>query len=126
MKAVGPLGGVAIVLGLVLLCCGPGPVGSIGAVLSRDTNTGAVHVREAPEGLGAAESGILPGDRLKMVDGVLVDELSRSRIQALLRGPVGSRVTLTVIRGDEVLHVEVTRQALGKTPTLSPAEERIE
>ena len=113
-------------LSLTLLSCGPGPIGSIGAVLSRDTNTGGVHVREAPEGLGAAESGILPGDRLKMVDGVLVDELDRSRIQVLLRGPVGSKVVLTVLRGNEVLHLEVTRQPMGKAPTMAPAEERIE
>jgi C-terminal processing protease CtpA/Prc len=94
--------------------------------LSRDTNTGAVHVRDAPEGLGSAAAGILPGDRLKMVDGVLVDELDRSRIQVLLRGPVGSKVVLTVLRGDEVLHMEVTRQPLGKAPVMAPAEERIE
>ncbi|MBW2459072.1 MAG: PDZ domain-containing protein [Deltaproteobacteria bacterium] len=113
-------------LSLAALQCGPGSVGSIGAVLGRDTHTGAVHVRDAPEGLGAAEAGLLPGDRLKMVNGVLVDDLDRSRIQALLRGPVGSTVTLTVIRGQEVLHLEVSRQALGTAPTVAPAEERIE
>ncbi len=121
-----PIGVVAIVLCLAALQCGPGPVGSIGAVLGRDTNTGAVHVREAPDGLGAAEAGILPGDRLKMVNGVLVDNLDRSRIQALVRGPVDSKVTLTIIRGQDVLHLEVTRQALGTAPTVAPAEERIE
>ena len=31
----------------------------------------------------------------------------------LLRGPVGTKVTLTVIRGEEVVHVEIPREKLG-------------
>jgi carboxyl-terminal processing protease len=99
--------------------------GSIGAVLSRDDASGAVHVREAPEGLAAYEGGVLPGDRLKMIDGLLVDDMDAKRIHALLRGPVGSKVTLTLLRGDEVLHVELTRRELG-ADAVKPPEERIE
>jgi len=101
-------------------------VGSIGAVLARDTATGAVHVRETPPGLAAAEAGLVPGDRVKMVDGVLLDELDAARIKALLRGAPGSKVMLTVLRGEQVLQIELTREALGSPPALRPAEERIE
>ena len=68
----------------------------------------------------------MPGDRVKMIDGVLADELDKERIQSLLRGPVGTSVTLTIIRGEEVMHLEVERQVLGKKPTLPDREERIE
>ena len=100
--------------------------GSIGAVLSRDRETGSVHIREAPPGLAGDEAGLLPGDRVKMIDGVLVDDLDKDRIQGLLRGPAGSLVTLTIIRGEEVMHLEVKRPVLGKKPTLPEREERIE
>ena len=63
---------------------------------------------------------------MKAVDGVLVDELDGDRIRALLRGPVDSKVTLTLIRGDQVLHVEIRRSEMGKKPTLPAANERIE
>jgi hypothetical protein len=120
---------VAIVLALTLVSvagCPPSAVGSVGAVLSRSRESGAVHVRETPEGYPAERTGVLPGDRVKMVDGVLVDELDAERIRALLRGPVDSKVMLTLIRGDEVLHVEIRRSEMGKRPPLPPANERIE
>ena len=106
--------------------CGGSEVGAIGAVLARDTASGAVRVRETPAGLAAAEAGLVPGDRVKMVDGVLVDELDATGIKELLRGAVGTEVMLTVVRGDEVLQVEITRQPLGGAPALKPAEQRIE
>lgn len=99
---------------------------SIGAVLARDTHTGAVHVREVPPGLAADAAGLVPGDRIKMIDGVHVDELDGARIQALLRGAAGSRVVLTVIRADEVLRIELTRERMGTTPAVAPREQRIE
>ncbi len=124
---------LASALLLVLMACSsststapPAADGSIGAVLSRDRESGSVHIREAPSGLAGDEAGLLPGDRVKMIDGVLVDELDKDRIQGLLRGPVGTSVTLTIIRGEEVMHLEVTRQVLGKKPTLPDREERIE
>jgi C-terminal processing protease CtpA/Prc len=101
----------ALPAALLAAACGGAPVpGSIGAVLGRDELTGAVHVREVPEGRTADRSGVLPGDRLKMVDGILVDALDPPRLRRLLRGPVGSRVTLTLVRGSEVIHVEVVRE----------------
>ncbi|MBI4950761.1 MAG: PDZ domain-containing protein [Myxococcales bacterium] len=92
--------------------CGTGAVGSIGAVLRSDPATGAFVVRTVPEGLAAAEAGLEEGDVLKMVDGVLVDGLKKAKLQALLRGEVGTYVELTVVRGELVLRLEVLRQAL--------------
>jgi C-terminal processing protease CtpA/Prc len=116
---------VALVALLGAACASPG-VGSIGAVLGRDRDSGALHVREAPEGMAAAEAGLLPGDQVKMIDGVLVDDLDKARIHALLRGEVGTKVKLTIVRGEEVLHVELTRGPLRKAEAPAEPEERIE
>ena len=118
--------------GLLLLAlgavaaCGPPAVGSVGAILGRDRDTGALHVRETPEGMAAAEAGLLPGDQIKMIDGVLVDNLDKNRIQALLRGGVGTKVKLTVVRGEEILHIEITRGPMRKAEPPPQPEERIE
>jgi carboxyl-terminal processing protease len=120
---------VAALLHLLVLClpaCGGGAIGSIGAVLARDGETGAVHVRETPEGNAAAVAGLLPGDQLKMIDGVLCDGLTTEQIQALLRGEVGSTVRLTIVRGEEVLHVELVRQGMQRLAPPPPREELIQ
>ncbi len=117
---------VAFLLGVGLVHCAHDHVGSIGAVLARHTDSGAVHVREVPAGLAAERAGLIAGDRIKMVDGVLLDELTAAEIKALLRGPVGTKVQLTVIRGEEVMHIEVVRRPFGEGSTMRAAEERIE
>lgn len=116
----------ALLLLLALGACGGATEGSIGAVLGRDSGTGALHVRETPKGMAAERAGLLPGDRVVMIDGVHVDTLDAERIRAMLRGEVGSTVKLTVIRGEEVLRVEVTRSELREAKPAAPQEERIE
>lgn len=113
---------IAIAIG-----CSSPSVGSVGAVLGVDTETGAVHVRETREGLAADEAGLLPGDEILMVDGVYVRDLGAAAVRDKLRGPVGSPVELTVVRGEEVLRVKLTRRPLG-APSAKPREkeERIE
>jgi C-terminal processing protease CtpA/Prc len=117
---------LAALLALLADACANAGVGSIGAVLGRDRDTGALHVRETPEGMAAAEAGLLPGDQVKMIDGVLVDELDKARIQELLRGEVGTKVKLTIVRGEQVLHLELTRGAMRKPEKPAEPEERIE
>jgi C-terminal processing protease CtpA/Prc len=95
-------------------CDSPKHSGSVGVLLGRHNHSGAVHVRDVPAGLAGDKAGLRNGDRIKMIDGQLVDRLEPQRIRELLRGPEGSSVTLTIIRGDEVLHVAVIREPLGK------------
>ena len=117
----------ALLVALTSACGTPEPkVGSIGAVLSRQRDDGAVHVREAPEGLAGRNAGLLPGDRVKMIDGVLADDLEAAEIKKLLRGPVGSEVVLTVVRGESVLELTVRRQPLGNGGTMPSPTERID
>jgi carboxyl-terminal processing protease len=82
--------------------------GTIGARLGRD-NEGHVVLREVPTGLGAAKAGLKPGDEVLLIAGQDVRELSVERLHAALSGERGSRVPLTVQRGDDVLRVLVER-----------------
>ena len=110
---------------LLLAGCASSPtVGSIGVVLGRDSTTQAVFVREVPEAKGDAVAALLPGDELMMVDGHYVRQLSAEELRRRLRGAPGSKVKLTVVRGGQILRVEVARTALKQSP-LRPSEERL-
>ena len=61
-----------------------------------------------------------------MVDGVLVDHLDDARLKELLRGPMGSKIVLTVIRADRVFDLEITRQALLPAGSLRQRHTRID
>lgn len=98
----------------------------MGAVLGVERETGDVFVREAREGLAADKAGLRPGDEILMIDGVYVRDLGAAAVRDRLRGPPGSRVELTVVRGEEVLRVTVTREPLAApSAPPPPAEERI-
>jgi C-terminal processing protease CtpA/Prc len=106
-------------------CSAGGDVGSVGAVFGRDNETRALYVRDVPPGLGAEEAGLLPGDQVVMIDGLYVKDFGPKHIREKLRGPVGSTVALTILRGDEVRHVKVTRGALRAHEAPLPKETRI-
>jgi len=97
----------------------------VGAVLGRDNDTHALYVREAPPGLGAEKAGLLPGDQVMMIEGRYVRDLSEKEIRSELRGEVGSPVLLTILRGNDVLHVKVTRTALRARDPVQPREQKI-
>lgn len=111
---------------LAALGCSTAKVGSVGAVLGVDRETGNVLFREVRAGLAADEVGLRPGDELLMIDGVYVRDLGAAAVREKLRGPPGSRVELTVVRGEEVLRVKLTRKPL-EAPSAPPPprEERI-
>jgi carboxyl-terminal processing protease len=109
-------GSPALLLALSVLAavaCAASDTASVGAVLGRDNETHAVHVREVPEGMAAAKAGLVPGDEILMIDGFYVKELGIKQIHALLRGEPGTTVELTVARGQgDIRRVRVTRSAL--------------
>jgi C-terminal processing protease CtpA/Prc len=117
--------GCLILLGLCAAGCAAGGPGSIGAVLGRDNETRALHVREVAERPAAAAAGLLPGDEIVMIDGVWVKELSAEQIRQKLRGDAGTTVALTVVRGEAVRHLSVTRTPMGARLAKRPREERI-
>jgi C-terminal processing protease CtpA/Prc len=104
---------------------GGGGVGSVGAVFGRDTDTRALYVREVPPGLGAEEAGLLAGDQIVMIDGVYVRDMNEKEIRAKLRGEVGSKVALTILRGNDVQHLRITRSARRAHEAAGPREQKI-
>jgi C-terminal processing protease CtpA/Prc len=100
-------------------------IGSIGAVLGRSADSGAVHVRDVP-GDELLESQLMPGDRLISVDGVEVDSLDQAELRTKLRGPVGSTLRLTLLRGENVVRVEILRVPLREGQKPPPREQRLE
>ena len=114
-----------LALAALLVACVSSPtVGSIGVVLGRDAASRSVFVREVPETKGDVEPILLPGDELLMVEGHYVRELSTEDLRRHLRGTPGTKVKLTVVRGGEILRVEVARTSMKQSP-LRAAEERL-
>jgi C-terminal processing protease CtpA/Prc len=113
---------LACALAILVAACGPS-IGTVGAILGVDPETGAVHVRETREGLAADKAGLLPGDEIVMIDGVYVRDLGAAAVRDRLRGNIGSSVELTVVRGGEVLRVKLVRSALGAATARAPQQE---
>ena len=104
-----------------------GAFGGIGARLERDTQN---RWRLYPlPGSQAEESGLQDADILLSIDGQTVTpETSEVDLLALLRGPVGERVTLTVERGEQPLTLRIKRQQIdlpSVVANLLPEEGRI-
>lgn len=88
--------------------------GTIGANLGRQDD-GRLFIREVPSGLGAEKAGLKPGDEITLINGRDVRTFDEKSIHSLLAGEVGETVKLTVLRGEQVLHVRIAR-----TPAPAP------
>ncbi len=82
----------------------------IGATLAAQDD--ALVVKAIFPGGGAAEIGMVPGDAITAVDGVLVTALGFSESIQRIRGPEGTVVRLAVRRGSAVLDISVPRRRL--------------
>lgn len=82
-----------------------------------------VTVMKRPDGLGydivavtsggpAEKAGIQPGDIFTHADGIALGELSSTEMQGIIQGKQNTKVTITLLRGEETLEIQVTRKAL--------------
>jgi len=85
------------------------PAGDVGLELTRQYYLRVVAVRDQSP---AARAGLASGDFVRAIDGRPVRELSAIEGMHLMRGSPGSKVTLTVIRGNtaDPHQVELTRE----------------
>jgi C-terminal processing protease CtpA/Prc len=97
----------ALFLVFVLAACAS-QKGTIGAVLAQRPD-GNLVVHEVPPHLAADKAGLQPGDEILLIEGADVRMMDEKQIDRALTGDVGSKVKLTILRGEEVLHVTLER-----------------
>ena len=82
----------------------------IGIVVTLVTEGGyGLLIDEVLEGSAAEAAGLLAGDNIVAVDGVSLEGYNLNLITALITGEAGTRVTLTVKRGEQTLNVTAMR-----------------
>jgi carboxyl-terminal processing protease len=89
--------------------------GDVGLELTRQYY---LRVIAARDGSPAASAGLRPGDYIRAIDGQSTRDTSVFEGMRRLRGAPGSRVALTVLRGNaaEPYQVEIVREALAPAP----------
>ena len=84
----------------------------IGAYISADTETGLVTIVKPMKNSPCEKAGVKAGDIIYAVDGKEVTGEEISKVQALVKGKQGSKVTLTIIRNKEQMDISVTRDKI--------------
>jgi carboxyl-terminal processing protease len=88
-----------------------GEIEGIGAEVT-EAEDGSIVIVSPYEGSPAEEAGLQPGDILREADGVPLTGMPVSEAAALVRGPAGTVVHLTIERDNEQFEVDVTRGVL--------------
>ena len=82
----------------------------IGIYLTKDTEKNAVIVISPIKDTPAHKAGILPGDIITKVDGVSYTGEQLTEASNKIKGEVGSKVTLEIVRDNKTLTFEITRE----------------
>ncbi|HJU19164.1 MAG TPA: S41 family peptidase [Stellaceae bacterium] len=92
---------------------GPAKTGSDTIGLAVSLADGQLRVISPRDGSPAAKAGLLPGDLIFTIDKEPTFAMTLPQAEERLSGPPGSKVALTVLRGDssKPLHITVTRAA---------------
>lgn len=89
----------------------------IGAVFSQNMVTGIITVSRVYEGFPSYEAGILPEDILYKVEGEEVTGEDLTNVVTKIKGEEGTEVTISMLRGDEVIDFTMKRQVI-EVPTV--------
>lgn len=92
----------------------------IGAFIGMDTDVGMARISRVIEATPAEESGILAGDYIYKVEDTYAKGMELEDVIALVKGPEGTKVKLTILREKEVdpLEIEVERRKI-ESPTVN-------
>lgn len=80
-----------------------------GVGMEIDVKNGALTVIAPLKGTPAAAAGILSGDLIAAIDSKVTDGISTEQAVSEIRGPVGTVVDFTLVRGTKQLDIKVTR-----------------
>ncbi len=86
-----------------------GELTGVGIQLSQDEETNELVVVSPIEGTPAADAGIIARDVIIQIDEQTTEGMDVSGAVSLIRGPVGSSVTLTIRRGSQELEFDLER-----------------
>ena len=75
-------------------------------------NNGVMTVISAVDGTPASKAGIRPNDVILKADDQELTDMDTQEVINLIRGPVGSEVTLTIQRADQTFDVTLTREEI--------------
>ena len=87
----------------------------IGVTISATVTDNGIEVLRLEENGGAKEAGVLPGDYIYKVNGLLASELGIDKAKETIAGDVGTTVDITVLRGEETHDYTITRKEFSVT-----------
>jgi carboxyl-terminal processing protease len=93
-----------------------GELTGVGIQLSQDEETKELVVVSPIEDSPAFSAGVLAKDKIIEIDGQSTEGMDINDAVKLIRGPIGSKVTLTLMRGDRQLEVEIERAKIELHP----------
>ncbi len=76
------------------------------------------------KGTPAEAAGILAGDQIAAIDGKSTDGLSVEKAVSKIRGPIGTTVSFTIIRGDKSLDIKIVRDTIQVPETKDSLDEK--
>lgn len=88
----------------------------IGIYMVQDTGSDKIMVLSPIKGSPAEEAGILPGDLIVSVDGVIYTAEEMTVASNKIKGEVGTTVQIEVLRGSETLNFELKRENIKVNP----------
>ena len=86
-------------------------------MFSQNLVTGIITVTKVYEGCPSFEAGMLPGDILYMVEDEEVTGIDLTTVVTKIKGEEGTEVTISMLRGEEVLDFTMKRQVI-EVPTI--------
>ncbi len=87
----------------------------IGITITAREDGAGVDIQEVTPGSSAQEAGILPGDIIIEAEGQSTVGMTTDQLKAIVRGEVGTQVSLTVLRGEEKMLFFVQRREIKVT-----------
>ena len=87
----------------------------IGVNVSESNSIGGIYIAALLPGSPAEAAGLLPGDLIVEIDGTRVENMDFDSATELIKGEVGTKVKLAVLRGTEEIRLDVMRAMIDET-----------
>ncbi|NES86223.1 MAG: PDZ domain-containing protein [Moorea sp. SIO2B7] len=105
-----------------------GELSGVGLQINIDPETGIVEVVSPIAGSPAAQAGISPHDHILEIDGYKTANLSLDEAAARMRGPIGTKVSLTIQSStkENIRKVQIIRDRISLNPVYATLDQHID